>query len=358
MNLSMEKNNNHLVIMAGGIGSRFWPMSTPERPKQFIDVLGCGRTLLQLTVDRFKNICPLENVWVVTSNAYSEIVKEQLPEIPEMNILKEPCRRNTAPCIAYVSWRIKKRNPKANVVVTPSDHIVTDVREFERVVCSCLDFTAETDAIVTLGMKPNRPETGYGYIQADLSISSARNKEIFRVDSFKEKPDAVTAARYIQKNNYSRNAGIFVWSVSTIVNAFRVYQPAISQIFENLLPLYGTPKEQEAIDRDFPQCENISVDYAIMEKVEEIFVFPANFGWSDLGTWGSLHEHLSHDAYGNACIGKGISVYDTRNCMIHTTQERRVVVQGLDGYIVAEKDGTLLICKLTDEQRIKQFSEE
>lgn len=343
--------------MAGGIGSRFWPMSTPECPKQFIDVLGCGRTLLQLTADRFKNICPPENIWVVTSAAYSAIVKEQLPEIPENHILKEPCRRNTAPCIAYVSWRIKAQNPNANIVVTPSDHIVMDVAEFQRVVASCMLFTSETDAIVTLGMKPTRPETGYGYIQADLSAASVRNKEIFRVDSFREKPDLATAERYIKKNNYFWNSGIFIWSVSTIVNAFRVYQPAISKIFENLLPLYGTEQEQEAIDREFPLCESISVDYAIMEKVDEIFVCPASFGWSDLGTWGSLHEHTPHDAYGNACIGKNIAVYESHNCMIHTTQEKKVVVQGLDGYIVAEKDDTLLICKLSEEQRIKQFSE-
>lgn len=343
--------------MAGGIGSRFWPMSTPECPKQFIDVLGCGRTLLQLTADRFKNICPPENIWVVTSAAYSAIVKEQLPEIPENHILKEPCRRNTAPCIAYVSWRIKAQNPNANIVVTPSDHIVMDVAEFQRVVASCMLFTSETDAIVTLGMKPTRPETGYGYIQADLSAASVRNKEIFRVDSFREKPDLATAERYIKKNNYFWNSGIFIWSVSTIVNAFRVYQPAISKIFEKLLPLYGTEQEQEAIDREFPLCESISVDYAIMEKVDEIFVCPASFGWSDLGTWGSLHEHTPHDAYGNACIGKNIAVYESHNCMIHTTQEKKVVVQGLDGYIVAEKDDTLLICKLSEEQRIKQFSE-
>lgn len=353
----MANQNNHLVIMAGGIGSRFWPMSTPEKPKQFIDVLGCGRTLLQLTVDRFKGICNAENIWVVTSASYVDLVREQLPEIPEENILKEPCRRNTAPCIAYVSWRIKSKCPHANIVVSPSDHIVMNPTEFQRVIQSCLGFVSESDAIITLGMKPNRPETGYGYIQADLSASSVRNKEVFRVDSFREKPDLKTAEKYIQKNNYFWNAGIFIWNVSTIVNAFRVYQPAISEIFESMLPYYGTPKEQEVIDEKFPLCENISVDYAIMEKVEEIFVFPANFGWSDLGTWGSLQEHVAHDAYGNACIGNNIKVYDTHNCMIHTTQEKKVVVQGLDGYIVAEKDDTLLICKLSEEQRIKQFSE-
>lgn len=353
----MGEKNNHLVIMAGGIGSRFWPMSTPECPKQFIDVLGCGRTLLQLTVDRFKGLCPQENIWVVTSEQYAGLVHEQLPDVPVSNILREPCRRNTAPCIAYVSWRIKKLNPKANIVVTPSDHVVMNVSEFQRVIASCLSFTAESDAIVTLGMKPTRPETGYGYIQADLSISSARNKEVYRVDSFKEKPDLATAQKYIKRNNYFWNAGIFIWSVSTIVNAFRVYQPAISKIFEGMQDVYGTDKEQEAINREFPLCESISVDYAIMEKVEEIFVFPADFGWSDLGTWGALHERTMKDAYGNACIGQNITLYETRNCMIHTTQEKKVVVQGLDGFIVAEKNDTLLICKLSEEQRIKQFSE-
>ena len=349
--------DNHVVIMAGGIGSRFWPMSTPECPKQFIDVMGCGRSLIQLTADRFDGVCPREDMWVVTSEKYIDIVREQLPEIPESNILAEPCARNTAPCIAFACWKIKKKHPRANIVVTPSDALVINTGEFRRVMEKALRFTDDGSAIVTIGIRPTRPETGYGYIQADLGFASARNKEIYRVDSFKEKPDFATASRYIQKNNYFWNAGIFVWNVSTIVNAFRVYQPAIAQIFEQLMPIYGSEQEQEAINRDFPKCENISVDYAIMEKVEEIFVLPANFGWSDLGTWGSLHEHTPQDAYGNACIGKNISVYDTHNCMIHTTQEKKVVIQGLDGFIVAEKNDTLLICKLSEEQRIKQFSE-
>ena len=354
----MARVINHLVIMAGGVGSRFWPMSTTERPKQFIDVLGVGRSLLQLTLDRFKGICAPENVWIVTNQKYFELVKEQLPEVPVGNILCEPCRRNTAPCIAYVSWRIKSQDPKANIVVTPSDHIVADDNEFKRVVKSCLKFTSETDAIVTLGMKPNRPETGYGYIQADLSTSSPRNKEIYRVDSFREKPDLETAKKYIAQNNYFWNAGIFIWSVSTIVNAFRVYQPALSKIFEGMLDIYGTDQEQVMIDKLYPECENISVDYAIMEKAEEIFVCPADFGWSDLGTWGSLLAQTKRDLYGNSCIGPNITMFDSHNCIVHTTGERKVVVQGLDDCIVAEKDGMLLICKLSEEQRIKQFSGE
>jgi len=354
----MNYSNNHLVIMAGGVGSRFWPMSTESKPKQFIDVLGVGRSLLQLTLDRFEGICPPQNVWVVTNKMYADVVREQLPEIPADHVLCEPCRRNTAPCIAYVSWRIKVAAPKANVVVTPSDHIVTNGTEFRRVVEQCLTFTGETDSIVTLGMKPTRPETGYGYIQADLSTSSPRNKEIFRVDSFKEKPDLETAEQYIRNKSFFWNAGIFIWNVNTIVNAFRMYQPAINRVFESLQGIYGTPNEQAEIDRRFPECESISVDYAIMEKAEEIFVCPADFGWSDLGTWGSLLAQTKRDLYGNGIIGQNVKLYDTHNCIIHTQGKKKVVVQGLDGYIVAEEDGRLLVCKLSEEQRIRQFAEE
>lgn len=354
----MSKADNHLVIMAGGVGSRFWPMSTPECPKQFIDVFGVGRTFIQMTVDRFKGLVLPENIWVVTSVKYKDIVIEQLPEVPESNILLEPCRRNTAPCIAYVSWRIKAKNPKANIVVAPSDHLVTDVVEFQRVINTALQFVSETDSIVTLGMKPTRPETGYGYIQANSHEPSLRNKEIFRVDSFKEKPDLATAKRYIQDKEYFWNSGIFVWNVRTIINALRVYLPDVNDIFEALLPIYGTAKEQAIIDKEFPKCENISIDYAVLEKADEIFVMPASFGWSDVGTWGSLHTIAKADDDKNNTIGQDIRLYETKNCVIHTTQEKRVVVQGLDGYIVAEKDNTLLICKLSEEQRIKEFSAE
>lgn len=352
----MAHKNNHLVIMAGGVGSRFWPMSTEEKPKQFIDVLGTGRTLLQLTFDRFEGICDPENVWVVTNKKYAALVKEQLPEIPVGNIIQEPCRRNTAPCVAYISWRIKEKDPNANIVVSPSDHIVTNSTEFRRVIVSALKFTGETDSVVTLGMKPTRPETGYGYIQGDLRTPSARNKEIFRVDQFREKPDLETAKKYVSDKNFFWNAGIFIMSAATIVNAFRVYQAAIAKIFESLRPVYGTSQEQEQIDLKYPECENISIDYAIMEKAEEIFVFPANFGWSDLGTWGSLLAQSHRDLYGNATIGNNIQMIESKNNIVHTLNEKKVVVQGLEGYIVAEEDGTLLICKMSEEQRIKQFS--
>lgn len=343
-------DNNHLVIMAGGIGSRLYPMSTLNCPKQFIDVLGCGKTLLQLTYERFLPVVPKENVWIVTSEDYKDMVSEMLPEMPENHILTEPCRRNTAPCIAYASWRIKSQFPHANIVVSPSDHVVTDNEEFCRVVASSLKFVSENDAIVTLGMKPDRPETGYGYIQADLSFSTARNKEIYRVDKFHEKPNKELAEKYIKQTNFYWNAGIFIWNVNTIINAFRVYQPEISEIFEGMLSYYNTPKEAELIKERFPQCESISVDYAILENAEEIYVFPADFGWSDVGTWRSLQKSLPTDVNGNTCVGAQIETVETNNCIIHTTNFKKVVVQGLDGYLIVEQNGELLICKISEEE--------
>lgn len=347
--------NNYLVILAGGAGSRFWPISSEELPKQFLDILGCGRTLIQLTLERFNGLIPKENVWVVTAEKYREIVMEQLPEIPSSNILCEPCRRNTAPCICYVSWKIKKLNTKANIVVSPSDHLVVDIQAFQSAIDDSLSFAAETDAVVTLGLKPTRPETGYGYIKADLTYSSSRKHNIFRVDEFKEKPTLEIAKEYIQSPNYLWNSGIFIWNVNTIINAFRVYEPEVSSIFEGLMPYYGTDEEQNKIDESYPQCKNISVDYAILEKAEEIFVFPASFSWSDLGTWNSLREQSDMDKYGNVCIGDNIKLYDTYNTIVHTCNKKEVIVEGLDGYVVAEKEGKLLVCRLSEEQRIKLF---
>jgi mannose-1-phosphate guanylyltransferase len=352
----MARINNHLVIMAGGVGSRFWPMSTADKPKQFIDVLGIGKSLLQLTVERFAGIVDAQNVWVVTNKSYAATVAEQLPDMPADHILCEPCRRNTAPCIAYVSWRIKSKDPKANIVVSPSDHVVLNVEEFRRIITSCMKFTSDSDAIVTLGMKPTRPETGYGYIEANLSANSLRNKGIFRVDSFREKPDLKTAQQYIKQNNYYWNAGIFVWNVNTIVNAFRMYQPKLAKIFESMLPVYGTEEEQQVVNEKFPNCENISVDYAIMEKAEEIFVCPADFGWSDIGTWGSLFTHAKKDENGNAKRGKVVSV-DNKNTIINIEEGIEAVVEGLEDYLVAFRDHSLLVCKLHDEQQIKVWIE-
>ena len=347
--------SNHLVIMAGGVGSRLWPLSTENVPKQFVDVLGCGKSLLQLTLDRFAGICPVENVWVVTSEKYASMVEEQLPMLPAGNILKEPCRRSTAPCIAYAAWKIKKRDPLANMVVTPSDHFVADVQEFRRVIESTLGFVNGSDAILTIGIKPTRPETGYGYIEAVLGSSTLSNKEIFRVDSFKEKPSLDIARSYVAKNNYYWNSGIFIWNVSTIVNAFRVYQSPIASVFESMIPYYDTPEEQEHVNNRFPECRNISVDYAIMERADEVFVFPAEFGWSDLGTWLSLHENMPQDLNGNVAVGKEISFSESHNCFVSTRDLNKVVLVGLDNCIVAEKDNNLLICKMGEENRLKDL---
>jgi mannose-1-phosphate guanylyltransferase len=348
-------SNNHVVIMAGGIGSRFWPMSSKQKPKQFLDVLGCGRTLIQMTVDRFSSICEVDNIWIVTSTDFLGIIQEQLPEIPRSNILLEPCRKNTAPCIAYVSWVIKSINPNANIVITPSDHIITNVPEFQKAIRECLQFTSSSDTIVTLGMKPDHAETGYGYIEADLSCSTVINKNIFRVDNFKEKPSLETAKEYITYPNYFWNSGLFIWNVNTIVNAFRVYQPQISSLFESARAYYRTDEEQNCINKIYPQCPSISVDYAIMENADEIYVYPAEFGWSDLGSWSSLHKMLKKDEYNNAIVGSNVKVFETSNSIIHAASNSEVVVQGLDGYIVVEENGTLLITKMSEEQRIKLF---
>lgn len=344
---------NHIVIMAGGIGSRFWPMSTSEYPKQFIDVMGVGKSLIQLTVERFKDICPKENFWVVTSEKYVDIVKEQLPQIPAQHILAEPEARNTAPCIAYACWKIRKKFPQANIVVTPSDALVIDTAEFARCIAVALEKTADSQAIVTLGMMPTRPETGYGYIAAQ---GEADAKGICKVEAFKEKPDVETAKGYLAAGNYFWNAGIFVWNADTITNAIRRYAPQIAGVMDELEPSLFTDKEAEELKRLFPTCEKISIDYAVMEKAEDIFVLPAEFGWSDLGSWGSLRTLLPQDEAGNAKVGGRVDMYNCRNCVVHAAEQRQVVLEGLEGYIVAEKDGRLLVCRLSEEQRIKDFA--
>ena len=344
---------NHIVIMAGGIGSRFWPMSTSEYPKQFIDVMGVGKSLIQLTVERFKDICPKENFWVVTSEKYVDIVKEQLPQIPAQHILAEPEARNTAPCIAYACWKIRKEFPQANIVVTPSDALVIDTAEFARCIAVALEKTADSQAIVTLGMMPTRPETGYGYIAA---LGEADAKGICKVEAFKEKPDVETAKGYLAAGNYFWNAGIFVWNADTITNAIRRYAPQIAGVMDELEPALFTDKEAEELKRLFPTCEKISIDYAVMEKAEDIFVLPAEFGWSDLGSWGSLRTLLPQDEAGNAKVGGRVDMYNCRNCVVHAAEEKRVVLEGLEGYIVAEKDRRLLVCRLSEEQRIKDFA--
>ena len=339
--------NTHVVIMAGGIGSRFWPLSTPVFPKQFIDILGCGRTLIQLTTDRFKGVCPDENFWVVTNASYVDIVKEQLPQIPHSHILAEPAARNTAPCIAWACWNIRKENANANVVVTPADAVVMNPEEFRRVIGNALEFTKESDAIVTIGIKPSRPETGYGYVETADSV----NGEICKVKEFKEKPDLQTAQSYLQKGNYLWNAGIFVWNVNTIVDSITKYKPNIAKDME-AIETTGNVKEI------FPQCEKISIDFAVMEPAAadgKVFTHPADFGWSDLGNWASLHDKLQKDQNNNAAVGN-IHFFECSDCVVHIEDAQKVVLQGLDGYIVSEKNGQLLVCKRSEEQRIKEFN--
>jgi len=344
--------DRHVVIMAGGIGSRFWPMSTPEYPKQFIDVLGCGRTLIQMTVDRFLPICPYENMWVVTSRSYTDIVREQLPGIPEDNILAEPAARNTAPCIAYACWKIKARHPRANIVVTPSDALVLDDGEYRRDISLALDFTDGTDNIVTIGIKPSRPETGYGYILAGEEAAPG----ILSVKAFKEKPDLRTAEAYLADGHYLWNAGIFVWNVSTITSAIRTHAPGIAELMDRIAPSFYTEGEAETLGRLFPLCEKISIDYAVMEKASGIHTIPGSFGWSDLGSWGALRVNSPTDGQGNATVGTDIHMFECEGCVVRTSSLRKVVLQGLSDYIVAEKDGALLVCRLSEEQRIKDFS--
>ncbi len=339
--------------MAGGIGSRFWPMSTPETPKQFLDILGTGQTMIQQTIKRLHGIVPIENVFIVTSKNYKSIINKQLPDVKDEQILLEPCMRNTAPCIAYATYKIYQRQPDANIVVAPSDHLITDESEFRRVVSEGLNFVASNDVLLTLGIAPHRPETGYGYIQARQDEGVFKN-----VKAFKEKPDRQTAEQYLAEGNYFWNAGIFLWSASSIIKALQQYLPAVAAIFEQGKVHYFTEDEQAFIDEFFPQCENISIDYGIMEHAENIYVMPADFGWSDLGTWGSLWEKRTRDELGNSVVGSGVKLYDCQNNIITVPNERKVVLQGLDDYIVTEANGVFMVCKKSEEQRIKEFQKD
>ena len=346
--------NTHVVIMAGGVGSRFWPLSTPEYPKQFIDILGCGRTLIQLTVDRFKGVCPMSNFWVVTNAKYFDIVKQQIPGIPENHILAEPAARNTAPCIAWACWSIKKKDPTANVVVTPADAVVMNPEEFRRVIKNALAFTDRNNAIVTIGIKPSRPETGYGYVES----ANKAEGEICKVNAFKEKPDHETAEKYLNAGYYLWNAGIFVWNVETIVHSITKYNGQIAGLMDRIAKSFGSNEERSVVEGLFPLCEKISIDYAVMEPASKeglVYTHPADFGWSDLGNWASLHEKLQKDASKNGAVGN-IKFYECSNCVVHAEEAKRVVLQGLDGYIISAKNGQILVCKRTEEQRIKEFS--
>lgn len=340
--------------MAGGIGSRFWPMSTMDKPKQFLDVLNIGRTLIQQTADRFEGIVPKENIFVVTSQKYKALIHEQLPYLSEQQILLEPCMRNTAPCIAYAVWKIRQRSKEANIIVAPSDHLITREEDFKTVINEGLRFIASNDALLTLGMKPHKPETGYGYIKAGLQQALNGYSQLYPVVQFAEKPNKERAEQYLASGDYFWNSGIFLWSAQSIEKAIRAYLPDVAAIFDQGEAVYDTPEEQAFIDKAFPTCANISVDYGILENADNIFVRTADFGWSDLGTWGSLHEQSGKTEAGNVIKGN-IHTFETRDSIIRVEGDKKVVVQGLTNCIVVDTGDALLICNKDEEQRIKEF---
>ena len=338
--------------MSGGIGSRFWPFSREGNPKQFLDFFGVGRSLLQMTVDRFTKIIPLENIYIVTNEKYADLVKEQLPLVQERQILLEPTRRNTAPCIAYAAYHIKERCPNANIVVAPSDHLILKEDEFLSAIRKGLKYVRSNDALMTLGIKPSRPETGYGYIQSSDTMIG----EFTKVKSFTEKPNLDLAKILVESGEFFWNSGIFLWNVNAIINAIHTFLPEISSRFDLGAGKFNTPDEKRFIDKHYPYCPNISIDYGIMEKADNVYMLCVDFGWADLGTWGSLFDIATKDKDNNAALKTHTLLYECKNNIIMLDDNKRLaVIQGLEDYIVAENKNVLLICKKDDEQRIKLF---
>ncbi len=340
--------------MAGGVGSRFWPMSKTAHPKQFMDVLGIGKTLIKLTFDRFRKILPAENIYIVTNEIYKDLVLEQLPDITNEQVLCEPSRRNTAPCIAYANYKISEKNPNAVIIVAPSDHIITKEEEFLKEIKIALQASEHNDRLLTLGIRPNRPDTGYGYIQHVEKPVSSENKHLYKVKTFTEKPNYKLAVTFLKSGDFLWNSGIFVWSLKSIKKAFEKHLNDVDALFKKGVGKYNTPEEANFIKKTYAVCQNISIDYGIMEKAENVFVLSVDFGWSDLGTWGSLYEIRDKDENRNAIVGNVLS-YDTNDCIINVSKDKLVVIQGLEGYIVVQQDDTLLICRKEDEQQIRQF---
>ena len=348
---------NYCIIMAGGIGSRFWPLSKDNYPKQFLDILGTGKTFIQSTYERFSPLVPDSHFLVVTNAAYKHLVLEQLPMLQPDQVLCEPARRNTAPCIAYACYRIQSECPDARIVVTPADHLVTNEREFQRVIQLGFDFLDQQPrALMTIGIKPSRPETGYGYIQIEKQEARSKKQEVVKVQLFKEKPDHATAERFVAEGNYFWNSGIFLWTLEGILDAFRRDLPDLVKLFDEGKELFGTAQEQDFINRKFLDCQNISIDYGVMEKSPDTYTIPADFGWSDIGTWGSLFTHAKKDANGNAIRGKVVSV-GNKNTIVNIEEGNEAVVEGLEDYLVAYRDHSLLVCRLYDEQQIKVWIE-
>ena len=341
--------------MAGGIGARFWPMSRTAHPKQFIDILGTGTTLIQQTYQRFMGICPPENVFVVTHELYKDQILEQLPDLKEEQVLLEPGRRNTAPCIAYAAYKILKKNPDAKLVVAPSDHLILREEVFKEKIRTALVAAEENEWLITLGISPSRPDTGYGYIQFNRLAGDPRYEDLYKVKTFTEKPSHELAVTFVESGEFLWNSGIFIWSLKSILKAFSDYLPEVNDLFEKGKDKYFTKLENKFIKDTYTVCKSISIDYGIMEKAGNVYVIESDFGWSDLGTWGSLHEIRSKDENQNAVSGKNVLAYDSRNCIIHMPADKLVVLQGLDDYIVVEDDNILLVCRKKDEQQIRQI---
>jgi mannose-1-phosphate guanylyltransferase len=348
-------SHNYGVIMAGGIGSRFWPMSRTSHPKQFLDILGTGHTLLQQTYDRLARIVPKENIFVVTNESYEDLVQQQLPGLKRSSILLEPSRKNTAPCIAYASYKIHHLDPEANIVVTPSDHLIIKEDTFIKAIKSCFTKTKSEDCLLTIGLRPTRPDTGYGYIQYREPDQKEKDKRIKKVKTFTEKPDLEMAKFFLQSGDFLWNSGIFIFSAQSILTAFEKHVPDMAALFRNCSKSFGTPKEKESITQAYSGCKNISIDYAIMEKADNVYVRSSIIGWSDLGTWGSLFEQIKKDSDGNAVVGKNVMLYQSKNCIVNVSNDKLVVMEGLEDYIVVESDNIILICKKQDEQQIRNF---
>lgn len=345
----------YCVIMAGGAGTRFWPISRSAHPKQFLDILGLGKTLLQQTFERFTRICPAENILIVTSAEYKAITLEQLPSINESQVLLEPARRNTAPCIAYANFRIKKLNPNAKIIVAPSDHLILNEDEFIKTIETGLDFVSENDSLLTLGIEPSRPDTGYGYIQIDKNEENDFAKKLRKVKTFTEKPDIDMAKFFVESGEFYWNSGIFIWSLKTIQNSFEKLLPEIYSMFSEQEEAFATVDEQKAIDQIYPNCTNISIDYGIMEKSTNVFVLGAQFGWSDLGTWTSLFDHMEKDDQRNAVNGEHIMLYDVEETIVKSDTGKLIVIQGLKNQIVVDTEDALLICDKNEEQQLRLF---
>ncbi len=341
--------------MAGGIGTRFWPLSKTSKPKQFIDVLGTGESLIQMTFRRFERICPRENIFIVTNKIYFDLVNQQIPNLNPNQIITEPTRRNTAPCIAYANFKIAKLNPEANIIVTPSDHYIVNEDKFIETLELGLRASKENDVLVTLGIKPTYPNTGYGYIQYIPSNNLGTIKEINKVKLFTEKPDYNMALQFIASGDFLWNSGMFIWSLKSINNSMQELLPEVYNIFEKGKDYFNTTKEGEFIQGIYSSCPSVSIDYGVMEKASNVYVIPADFGWSDVGTWGALHEVREKDENDNSVVGKNIMLYDTKGCVINNSSNRLLLLQGLENYVVVDTDKVLMICQADQEQRIKQF---